>query len=205
MVKVWEAATGRLLRVLRCHGQTVYCIAYSPDGRLLASGDGFPPWESVLHLRTPGIVKIWDAATGGERALLKGHAQNVMGVAFSPDGSRLATVSGSLLAVPQVASKPGELLIWDVQNRARSSAKSSAMTDRSRRSLTARTGRPSRHRAGTGLSSYGTRRPDRYERPWLATVTGSATSLSTRPGQGSRLPAQTGRYTSGTFIPAVCS
>ena len=118
LVKVWEPATGRLLRVLRCHGQAVYCTAYSPDGRLLASGDGFPPWESVLHLRTPGVVKIWDAVTGDERAALNGHAQNVMGVAFSPDGSRLATVSGAVLAVPQVESRPGELLVWDVQSRA---------------------------------------------------------------------------------------
>ena len=43
---------------------------------------------------------------------LRGHTQNVMGVAFSPDGRTLASVSGSSLTVPQTASKPGELLLW---------------------------------------------------------------------------------------------
>jgi eukaryotic-like serine/threonine-protein kinase len=112
LVKVWDTARGRLLHTLRGHQEAVYCVAYSPDGRRLASGDGYPPWESPRHLRTPGNVKVWDESTGSESFTLRGHTQNVMGVAFSPDGARLATVSGGLLAIPQVASKPGELMIW---------------------------------------------------------------------------------------------
>jgi WD40 repeat protein len=41
-----------------------------------------------------------------------------MGVAFSPDGRTLASVSGSSLAVPQAASKPGELCLWTVETGA---------------------------------------------------------------------------------------
>jgi eukaryotic-like serine/threonine-protein kinase len=115
LVKVWDVASGRLLQSLRGHQGTVFCVAYSPDGSRLASGDGYPPWESARHLRTQGNVKVWDASKGLELFTLKGHSQNVMGVAFSPDGAQLATVSGGLLAVPQVASKPGELLIWDAR------------------------------------------------------------------------------------------
>jgi WD40 repeat protein/tRNA A-37 threonylcarbamoyl transferase component Bud32 len=116
-IKVWDAATGALLRTLRGHEGAVYCVAYSSDGRRLASGDGYPPWESAQHLRSRGIVKVWDESTGNECFSLRGHTQNVMGVAFSPDGRRLATVSGGSLAIPQVASnKSGELLIWDAGN-----------------------------------------------------------------------------------------
>jgi eukaryotic-like serine/threonine-protein kinase len=118
-IKIWDCATGRLLRTLNGHAGTVYCVAYSPDGHRLAAGDGFPPWEAVEHLRTPGIVKVWNEATGDEFFTLRGHTQNVMGMEFSPDGRRLATVSGAALAVPLVANKPGELLIWDVQNGTR--------------------------------------------------------------------------------------
>ena len=36
-------------------------------------------------------VKLWDAATGQELLTLKGHTDKVTGVAFSPDGTKLAT------------------------------------------------------------------------------------------------------------------
>ena len=116
LIKVWDPATGTLIRTLRGHEGAVYCVAYSRDGGRLASGDGYPPWESAQHLRSPGIVKVWDEATGNVCFSRSGHTQNVMGVAFSPDGRRLASISGGSLAVPQVASKPGELLIWDASN-----------------------------------------------------------------------------------------
>ena len=50
-------------------------------------------------------VKVWDVATGTEVASLRGHSGAVMGVAFSPDGKRLASTSGYRVN--------GELKIWD--------------------------------------------------------------------------------------------
>ena len=112
-IRIWDPRAGFLLRVLPTGTDTIYALSYSPDGRLLASGDGFPPYEEPSHMRGQGVVRIWDAATGQVLHTLRGHTQNVTGVDFSPDGRTLASVSGSWLTVPQTASKPGELFLWN--------------------------------------------------------------------------------------------
>jgi len=61
-------------------GGRILCAAYSPDGRLLATGSGDDP------------VRIWDAATGKELRQLK--VPWVFALAFSRDGSTIATGGG---------------------------------------------------------------------------------------------------------------
>jgi WD40 repeat protein/serine/threonine protein kinase len=126
-VKVWDAVTGRPLPTLggsfenprnmafhslvgrlvasgqelvRLHGHTgiITSMAFSPDGRRLASGGD------------DGTVKLWDPATRREIiTLLHGRGHLVQGVSFSPDGHQIISVSMSA-----IMNKPsGTIKIWD--------------------------------------------------------------------------------------------
>jgi WD40 repeat protein len=78
-VVVYLARTGKQLRVLTGHDDTVTGVAFSPDGKLLAS-------SSRDH-----DARLWDTKTLRLVKLLRRHTAFVSGVAFSPDGRWLAT------------------------------------------------------------------------------------------------------------------
>jgi WD40 repeat protein len=88
-VRVWDAATGRVLAVLRGHSDLVMDVAFSPDGTLLASSS---------YDKT---VRIWQPGTNRVR-VLRGHSGSVNQVAWSSP-KRLVT-----------GSRDGTLRIWDV-------------------------------------------------------------------------------------------
>ena len=109
---------------LEGHTDTVTCVAYSPDGKVIASGSkdktihlwdvvagkvkftlqGHSKMVTSVAFSADGkllasaaddwLVKLWHVATGKETATLKGHTEDVRAVAFSPDGKTLASWCG---------------------------------------------------------------------------------------------------------------
>lgn len=93
-IKIWNANTGRQLRNLNGPGEgpvgwtrsffsdnSVYSVAFSPDGTTLASGGAKQP------------IKLWSLSSGETKSTLSGHTDEVLTVAFSPDGKYLASGS----------------------------------------------------------------------------------------------------------------
>jgi len=88
----WHRLTDSALLTLKGHTHILTSVAFSPDGKRLASASA------------DGTVQVWDVATGQEMLTLKGHAGTVYSVAFSPDGKRLAS-----------ASADGTIKVWDAR------------------------------------------------------------------------------------------
>jgi WD40 repeat protein/serine/threonine protein kinase len=83
-VHLWGVQAGAQAGVLRGHSAHVWALAFSPDGKRLASGSRYPD----------NSVRVWSVPAGQELAVLSDHQNEIATLAFSPDGKRLA--SGSL-------------------------------------------------------------------------------------------------------------
>jgi len=91
----------KLRATLEGHGKAVQDVAFSPDGRLLASASA------------DQTIKIWDTATGKEVKTLVGHPDVVIALAFSSDGKSLASSTGGHFST-RGAGGPDAVKIWDV-------------------------------------------------------------------------------------------
>jgi WD40 repeat protein len=77
-IRLWDWRAGRARKVWQAENQ-VYSLALSPNGQSLAAA------------HRGGTVSLWDVQGQKRRALLKGHAGDVLGLTFSPDGLTLAS------------------------------------------------------------------------------------------------------------------
>ncbi len=85
----------------------VHALAFSPDGRHVASAAGLPPYwappnpPGACH-NVPGEVKVWDAVTGACLHTFADHRGAVWSIAYSPDGRQIAA-----------GGADGRLHLWD--------------------------------------------------------------------------------------------
>ena len=101
-VKVFDLASRQHKVTLNGPNQAVKSLAFSPDGKLLASAAGTN-------------VTLWDTTTWADRAQIQHHPE-VVCVRFSPDGKLLAIADGES-ELPHYKLLPTAIILWDVAAR----------------------------------------------------------------------------------------
>jgi len=84
--KLWYGKTGEFIGRLDGHWEIIKSIAFSSDGKRLATAS------------EDGTARIWESVTSAPIATLKGHNRGLNAIAFSPDGRRIVTASNDKTA-----------------------------------------------------------------------------------------------------------
>jgi WD40 repeat protein len=109
--RIWDTKTGVQLFVLDGQMGWMVSAAWSPDGSRIVTSSVSQNWpdtrgrvSAAESLVKDTSARIWDVNTGIPLVALEGHAEAVLSVAYSPEGSRIVT-----------ASKDRTSRVWDAE------------------------------------------------------------------------------------------
>jgi mono/diheme cytochrome c family protein len=105
IVRVVDVPGGEIVRSWPAHDDTIFAMALSGDGKLLATAGG------------DKLVKLWDVGAGTVSAKLEAHSTQVLSLGFNPDSSQLVT-----------GGADRQLKVWDVKTRENTTALASQTT-----------------------------------------------------------------------------
>lgn len=105
VVRLWDVESGRVVREFRGHTESIFSVAFSPDGRLAYSTSGGVYDQGKWRDGTDAAVRVWDVVTGHEVRKLDGHKGVVWCVSVSPDGLLVLT-----------CGRDKNVILWDAAN-----------------------------------------------------------------------------------------
>jgi TRAP-type C4-dicarboxylate transport system substrate-binding protein len=105
VTRIWDIATGEIMREFTRHESFIQGVAFSPDGKYLLTGSD------------DKTARLWDLSTGETIRVFTDHRGAVQTVTFSPDGSLIATASNDTVA-----------RVWDLQASPEVTGPSDAVT-----------------------------------------------------------------------------
>jgi WD40 repeat protein len=108
-VKLWSMSTGKEELYLQTLPRRVLKLAFSPDGKVLAIGDG--DYDEV------GVVTLVDRRSGKTIKILTSSRSEptwTYGLAFFPDGTRLVRCTASWMSDQEWGWRRGEVRLWEI-------------------------------------------------------------------------------------------
>jgi WD40 repeat protein len=99
---LFNAASLEEMRRIAVKEMDITCLAFSPDGKLLAAGC------------KEKLVRLWEVDSGKEKAKLEGHEHRILSVEFSPDGRSLAVDDFDYPDPDNPTARPWGFRMWDV-------------------------------------------------------------------------------------------
>jgi eukaryotic-like serine/threonine-protein kinase len=103
--RVYDRDTRGLTYTFDRHQQSVGAVAFHPNGKWIASGEG-----GLVDSRA-GKIFVWNMTDGELLHTLEGHTGPISSLQFSPDGQRLYSSTGS-----QVITHRGEVIAWKLDS-----------------------------------------------------------------------------------------